>query len=53
MITISADDHLLTLINVFTVDPANQSRLIQLLTRATEGPVARARGFVSAREGSR
>jgi hypothetical protein len=48
MITISADDHLLTLINVFTVDPANQPRLVELLTRATQGSVARAHGFVSA-----
>jgi hypothetical protein len=48
MIRISADDHLLTIINVFTVDPPNQSRLVELLTLATKGPVAQARGFVSA-----
>lgn len=48
MITIDANDHLVTFINVFTVDPANQARLIELLTRATDGPVARAQGFVSA-----
>jgi quinol monooxygenase YgiN len=36
------------LINVFTVEPANQQRLIDLLTRATEGAVRQAPGFVSA-----
>jgi quinol monooxygenase YgiN len=48
MITISADNHLVTIINVFSVDPANQLRLMQLLRRATEGPVVQAQGFVSA-----
>ena len=37
-----------TLINVFTVAPANQQRLIDLLTRATDGVVNRAPGFLSA-----
>ena len=37
-----------TLINVFTVDPANQQRLVELLTRATEVSVRHAPGFVSA-----
>jgi len=37
-----------TLINVFTVDPGNQERLIDLLTRATEDFVSRAPGFLSA-----
>jgi quinol monooxygenase YgiN len=36
-----------TLINVFTVDPANQQRLVDLLTRATDGSVKRAPGFIS------
>ncbi len=36
-----------TLINVFTVDPANQQRLVDLLTRATDGSVKRAAGFIS------
>jgi quinol monooxygenase YgiN len=36
-----------TLINVFTVDPANQQRLVDLLTRATDGSVTRAAGFIS------
>jgi quinol monooxygenase YgiN len=37
-----------TLINVFTVDPLNQERLIELLTRATETSVRHAPGFISA-----
>jgi len=45
---ISAKANVITLINVFTVDPANQRRLIDLLTEATEGSVRRAPGFVSA-----
>jgi quinol monooxygenase YgiN len=35
------------LINIFTVEPANQQRLVDLLTRATEGSVNRAPGFIS------
>jgi quinol monooxygenase YgiN len=38
-----------TLINVFTVAPSNQQRLIDLLTEATETSVRRAPGFISAR----
>jgi quinol monooxygenase YgiN len=37
-----------TLINIFTVDPLNQERLIELLTRATETSVRHAPGFISA-----
>jgi len=37
-----------TLINVFTVNPVNQERLIELLTRATETSVRHAPGFISA-----
>jgi quinol monooxygenase YgiN len=48
MTTISAQRSLITLINVFTVEPANQQRLIELLTEATEVSVRRAPGFVSA-----
>src|ERR1700738_547275 len=36
-----------TLINVFTVDPANQQRLVDLLTRATDGSGKRAAGLIS------
>jgi quinol monooxygenase YgiN len=38
-----------TLINVFTVEPAKQQQLIELLTAATEGSVRHAAGFISAR----
>jgi len=48
MTTISAKSGAITLINVFTVEPANQQRLIELLTEATEVSVCRAPGFVSA-----
>jgi quinol monooxygenase YgiN len=37
------------LINVFTVEPEQQQRLIELLTRATEDSVRHAPGFISAR----
>ena len=39
---------MVVLINVFTVEPANQQRLVDLLTRATDGFVNRAPGFISA-----
>ena len=38
-----------TLINVFTVEPRNQQRLIDLLVEATERSVRHAAGFISAR----
>jgi quinol monooxygenase YgiN len=38
----------LTVINVFTVAPENQARLIDLLTRATESTVRHVTGFISA-----
>jgi hypothetical protein len=47
MTTISKDAHLMTLINVFTVDPSNQSRLVELLTKVTDTFVRHARGFIS------
>jgi quinol monooxygenase YgiN len=37
-----------TLINVFTVKPANQRQLLELLARATETSVRHAPGFISA-----
>src|SRR6266478_6118395 len=43
----SEKDSVVTLINVFTVEPANQQRLVDLLTRATVGSVKRAPGFIS------
>jgi quinol monooxygenase YgiN len=42
-------DKPITLINIFKVLPANQQRLIELLTRATENSVRNAPGFISAR----
>src|SRR5437868_14614650 len=48
MTTISAKSDVMTLINVFTVEPASQRRLVELLTEATEVSVRRAPGFVSA-----
>jgi quinol monooxygenase YgiN len=35
------------LINVFTVEPVDQQRLVDLLIRATEGTVNSAPGFIS------
>jgi quinol monooxygenase YgiN len=43
------NDKPVILINVFTVEPARQHELIELLTRATEDSVRHARGFMSAR----
>ena len=48
MTRISAQSSVITLINVFKVEPANQRRLIELLTEATEVSVRRAPGFASA-----
>ena len=48
MITISTKRDVITLINVFTVEPTNQRRLVELLTEATEVTVRRSPGFVSA-----
>ena len=48
MPTISKDDKLLTLINVFTVGPTNQQELVALLAEATQRSVRHVTGFVSA-----
>jgi quinol monooxygenase YgiN len=45
---ISKGDRLVTVINVFTVAPVDQLRLIDLLTRATQTSVRHVPGFVSA-----
>jgi quinol monooxygenase YgiN len=47
MTTISANAKMITLINVFTVGPANQQQLLELLARATETSVRPAPGFIS------
>ena len=44
---ISKEAQLVTLINVFTVEPANQRRLLELLTQATETSVRHAPGFIA------
>ena len=46
--TASPSRKLVTLINVFTVEPANQQQLLELLARATETSVRHAQGFISA-----
>jgi quinol monooxygenase YgiN len=48
MTTISKNSGLITIINVFTVDPEKQKHLIDLLSKATEVSVRHAKGFVSA-----
>jgi quinol monooxygenase YgiN len=48
MTTISKSAELTTLINVFTVEPANQSRLVDLLMKVTDVYVRPAAGFISA-----
>jgi quinol monooxygenase YgiN len=46
--TISSSRKLITLINVFTVEPANQQQLVELLAHATETSVRHVPGFISA-----
>jgi quinol monooxygenase YgiN len=46
-LNISTEDKYLTLINVFTVEPSNQQKLIDLLTLATTGTVSTIKGFIS------
>jgi quinol monooxygenase YgiN len=48
MLTIATGDRPMTVINVFTVAPHQQGRLIELLTRATESSIRHIPGFVSA-----
>ncbi len=48
MTTISRTAKLVTLINVFTVQPEQQQQLLDLLARATETSVRHAHGFISA-----
>jgi heme-degrading monooxygenase HmoA len=48
MTTISTERDVVTLINVFTVAPADQQRLLDLLVEATESVMNGLPGFVSA-----
>lgn len=47
MTTISKTKKLITFINVFTTEPENQSKVVELLTHVTEKFVNKARGFIS------
>ncbi len=48
MTTISKDNKVVTLVNVFTVAPENQQRLVEMLVEATEKTMKHVPGFVSA-----
>ena len=48
MASISENQDVVTLINVFTVDPENQQRLVDLLVEATEDVICKQPGYVSA-----
>jgi heme-degrading monooxygenase HmoA len=48
MATIEKGRDLLTLINVFTVDPTKQQELVEVLVEATERTMKRMPGFISA-----
>ena len=48
MTTIAENTGLVTLINVFTVEPSNQQALLALLARATDASVRDMPGFISA-----
>jgi quinol monooxygenase YgiN len=48
MALISKENNFVTLINIFTVEPARQQQLIDLLVRATTTTVGHVAGFISA-----
>jgi quinol monooxygenase YgiN len=48
MTTIAENTGLVTIINVFTVEPSNQQELLDLLARATDTSVRDMPGFISA-----
>ena len=48
MTTISQDNNVVTLINVFTVEPENQQKVVDMLIEATEKTMKNMPGFVSA-----
>ena len=48
MTSINTRNDVVTLINVFTVEPARQQELVDLLTRATDETIRHMPGFVSA-----
>ena len=48
MTSIHKDSNIITLINIFTVDPQNQQRLVDMLVEATEQIMNIQEGFISA-----
>ena len=48
MVTIAKDNDVVTLINVFTVAPQDQQRLVDVLVGATQAVMRKQPGFVSA-----
>ena len=48
MATISNNSKILTLVNVFTVDPAQQQKLVDTLIEATQKTMKHMPGFISA-----
>ena len=48
MVTISKDNDVVTLINVFTVAPEDQQRLVDVLVDATQEVMRKQQGFISA-----
>jgi heme-degrading monooxygenase HmoA len=48
MVTIAKDNDVVTLINVFTVAPEDQQRLVDVLVEATQAVMKNQPGFVSA-----
>jgi len=49
MTTITTNKNMVTLINVFTVQPENQQRLVDLLTEATKLAMKKQPGYISAK----
>ena len=47
MTIIKKDNNVTTLINVFTVDPSNQQRLVDILIETTEQVMKKQEGFIS------
>jgi heme-degrading monooxygenase HmoA len=48
MVKITQDDDVVTLINVFTVAPEDQQRLVDVLVDATQAVMSKQQGFISA-----
>ncbi|MHA7243615.1 antibiotic biosynthesis monooxygenase family protein [Paeniglutamicibacter antarcticus] len=46
--TISTDDSMMTLVNVFSVAPEHQQELVDVLVEATDGVMQNMPGFISA-----